>query len=46
MGDRPIVELGEKTPLQAANLPVMDELALEGQLGRFRMYKLWEKFFA
>jgi phosphoglycerate mutase (EC 5.4.2.1) len=45
MGDRPIVELGEKTPLQAANLPVMDQLALEGQLGRFRMYKLWEKFF-
>ena len=33
MGDRPIVELGEKTPLQAANLPVMDQLALEGQCG-------------
>ena len=32
MGDRPIVELGEKTPLQAANLPVMDH-ALEGQCG-------------
>jgi len=46
MGDRPIVELGDKTPLQAANLPVMDQLALEGKLGRFRMYKLWEKFFA
>ncbi|MDP7606484.1 MAG: phosphoglycerate mutase, partial [SAR324 cluster bacterium] len=33
MGDRPIVELGDKTPLQAANLPVMDQLALEGQCG-------------
>jgi len=33
MGDRPIFELGDKTPLQAANLPVMDQLALEGQCG-------------
>ena len=31
MGDRPIIELGDKTPLQAANLPVMDRLAQEGQ---------------
>ena len=33
MGDRPIKELGGKTPLQAANLPVLDRLALEGQCG-------------
>ena len=33
MGDRPNLELNDKTPLQAANLPVMDQLALEGQCG-------------
>ena len=33
MGDRPIIELGDKTPLQAANLPVLDRLAQEGQCG-------------
>ncbi|MDP7171231.1 MAG: alkaline phosphatase family protein [SAR324 cluster bacterium] len=33
MGDRPIVELGDKTPLQAADLPVLDLLAREGQCG-------------
>jgi len=33
MGDRPIIELGDKTPLQAANLPVLDRLATEGQCG-------------
>jgi len=33
MGDRPIVELGDKTPLQRANHPVMDQMALEGQCG-------------
>jgi len=33
MGDRPIVELGDKTPLQAANVPVLDSLAREGQCG-------------
>ena len=33
MGDRPIIELGNKTPLQAANLPVLDRLATEGQCG-------------
>jgi 2,3-bisphosphoglycerate-independent phosphoglycerate mutase len=46
MGNCPIVELGDKTPLHGANHPVMDQQALEGQLWRFRMYKLWEKFFA
>jgi len=46
MGDLPIVELGDKITLQRANHPVMDQMALEGQLGRFRMYKLWEKFFS
>ncbi len=33
MGDRPIVELADKTPLQAANLPVLDSLARNGQCG-------------
>ena len=33
MGDRPIIELGDKTPLQAAKLPVLDTLAKEGQCG-------------
>ena len=33
MGDRPIPELGDKTPLQAANLPIMDQLVMEGQCG-------------
>mgnify|MGYP000010802499 FL=1 len=33
MGDRPIIELVDKTPLQAANLPVLDRLAQEGQCG-------------
>ena len=33
MGDRPTVGLDNKTPLQAANLPVMDQLAMEGQCG-------------
>ena len=33
MGDRPIIELGDKTPLQAARLPVLDRLATEGQCG-------------
>jgi len=33
MGDRPILELGDKTPLQSANLPVLDRLAQEGQCG-------------
>jgi len=27
------LELGDKTPLQAANLPVMDQMALERQCG-------------
>jgi 2,3-bisphosphoglycerate-independent phosphoglycerate mutase len=33
LGDRPIKELGGKTPLQAAKTPVMDRLAKEGQSG-------------
>ncbi|MBT4184910.1 MAG: hypothetical protein HOE10_06655 [Deltaproteobacteria bacterium] len=32
-GDRPIVELGDRIPLQRANHPVMDQMALEGQCG-------------
>jgi len=32
-GDRPIVELGDKIPLQRANHPIMDQMALEGQCG-------------
>ena len=30
MGDRPIKELGNKTPLEAAHTPNMDKMAEEG----------------
>ena len=33
MGDRPVFELDHKTPLQAANLPVINQLAKGGQCG-------------
>lgn len=33
MADEPIAELGGKTPLDAANTPVMDELASKGVMG-------------
>ena len=33
MGDRPVFELDHKTPLQAANLPTINQLAKEGQCG-------------
>ncbi|MCE5194426.1 MAG: cofactor-independent phosphoglycerate mutase [Nitrospiraceae bacterium] len=33
MADRPITELGSKTPLQAASTPNMDTLASEGTIG-------------
>lgn len=33
MADEPIDELGGKTPLQAANTPAMDRLAIKGKLG-------------
>ena len=33
MGDRPIKELGNKTPLEAANTPNMDKMAEEGNIG-------------
>ena len=33
MADRPIAELGEKTPLEYAKTPTMDELAMKGELG-------------
>lgn len=33
LGDRPVVELNNNTPLQAACLPVLDKLAKEGQCG-------------
>lgn len=33
MADRPIEELGNKTPLAYANTPKMDELAAKGELG-------------
>ena len=35
MADEPIAELGGKTPLQAANTPAMDYLALNGKCGTF-----------
>lgn len=34
--DRPLEELGGRTPLSAARLPVLDELARRGRLGRAR----------
>lgn len=33
MGDKPVEELGNKTPLEAANTPVMDALAEKGSQG-------------
>lgn len=33
MADRPILQLGDKTPLEYAKTPVMDELAKKGELG-------------
>ena len=33
MADEPLEQLGGKTPLEAANIPVMDELAGKGELG-------------
>lgn len=33
MADEPIAELGGRTPMEAANTPVMDELASKGTLG-------------
>ncbi|PIX87648.1 MAG: phosphoglycerate mutase, partial [Nitrospirae bacterium CG_4_10_14_3_um_filter_44_29] len=36
MADRPLDELGGKTPLQAAFTPNMDKLACEGIIGRVR----------
>lgn len=39
MGDRPVAELGDRTPLQAAEKPVMDRLAREGDCGLVQMLK-------
>ena len=33
MADNPVPSLGNKTPLQAANIPVMDALAAKGEVG-------------
>jgi 2,3-bisphosphoglycerate-independent phosphoglycerate mutase len=33
MADNPVPELGDKTPLQAANIPTMDRLAAKGIMG-------------
>lgn len=33
MADEPLAQLGDKTPLEYANTPVMDELAGKGELG-------------
>ncbi len=33
MGDRPVAELGHRTPLEAAHTPCMDRLAREGECG-------------
>ena len=36
LADTPLPELGGKTPLEAANTPVIDKLALDGRLGTIR----------
>jgi 2,3-bisphosphoglycerate-independent phosphoglycerate mutase len=36
MGDYPLVELGNKTPLEVAKTPAMDYLAARGQMGQVR----------
>lgn len=36
MADEPIDSLGGKTPLEVADTPVMDRLAREGRVGRFK----------
>lgn len=36
MADHPVKELGERTPLQAAHIPMMDELAAHGTIGLAR----------
>ncbi len=36
MADEPVAELGDKTPLQYARTPYMDELALKGVTGQLR----------
>ena len=36
MADEPIDSLGGKTPLEVADTPVMDRLACEGRVGRFK----------
>ena len=36
MADRPLKELGDKTPLQSAYTPNMDRLAREGRIGKIR----------
>ena len=33
MADNPVPELGNKTPLEYADIPTMDELASKGELG-------------
>lgn len=37
MADEPISQLGNKTPLEFANTPAMDELAAQGELGMVSM---------
>ena len=41
MGDRPIFELNHKTPLQAANITNVNQLANEGQCGVADPIKPW-----
>ncbi|MEN8140426.1 MAG: cofactor-independent phosphoglycerate mutase [Thermodesulfobacteriota bacterium] len=36
MGDYPVAELGDKTVLEAAHTPAMDDLASRGRVGRLR----------
>ena len=44
MGDRPIEELGGKTPLETAETPYMDSLANAGKTGlMYTVVKVWHR---
>ncbi len=45
LGDRPISELGEKTPLEAAKTPNLDRLAKNGICGQISPFQFpWQKY--
>jgi len=47
LGDRPVNELGNKTPLQATNTPNLDWFAANGECGltdRIRRWSPWKTY--